>query len=466
MTHKKSLREKSYPKSPGVYFFKDAGNSILYIGKAKNLKNRISSYFSSDEMKVLQLLQQAVDIEFITTNNEIEALFLEAQLIKKHQPPFNRLLKTGNPFVYIFFSDIYPGSVEALAKSDKNSSNKKIPTISMVRTQKKKGEYFGPFLTKTDALNVINYLKKRFQLNICGKKIESGCLQYHIGICAGSCKSDFDDAFYNVRLNIARQILQHKYKDALAYLESEIKISNQNLNFERSQHLTQYHQHLAAIVETLQVLKKTKYTNIKTAVPVDEKSINPAVAPDFAKASSGSRKAMADTNNISNINLLSSLKKRLGLKKIPYTIDCFDISHMQSQSMVGSCVRFLDGKPDKKNFRHFMIKSLVEQNDYAALAEIVARRYRKVENYPDLIIIDGGKGQLSATKHLAGPAEIISISKGENRTVGLETVHFIEKNTTIDLDIHQAADRLLLQIRDYAHHFAISYHRKKQKLKI
>ena len=434
MAHTNILREKTYPKSPGVYFFKDAGNSILYIGKAKNLKNRISSYFSNDEMKVLQLLEQAVDIEFITTNNEIEALFLEAQLIKKHQPPFNRLLKTGNPFVYIYFPD------------EKNT-DKKTPTISMVRTQKKKGEYFGPFLTKTDALNVINYLKKRFQLNICGKKIESGCLQYHIGICAGSCKSDFDEAFYQVRLNIARQVLQHKYKDALAYLASEIAISNQNLNFERSQHLTEYHQHLAAIIETLQILKKTKYTNIKTAAPADEKSIK-----------------KSSIENASNIDLLSALKKRLGLSKIPYTIDCFDISHMQSQSMVGSCVRFLDGKPDKKNFRHFMIKSLTEQNDCAALVEIVTRRYRKAENYPDLIIIDGGKGQLNATKHLAGSAEIISVSKGENRTVGLETIHFIDKNTTIDLDIHQAADRLLVQIRDYAHHFAISYHRKKQKL--
>ncbi len=442
MAHITTLREKSYPKSPGVYFFKDAGNSILYIGKAKNLKSRITSYFSSDEEKVQQLLQQAIDIEFIITNSEIEALFLEAQLIKKHQPLFNRLLKTGNPFVYIYFSD------------GKNIG-KKIPAIAMVRTRssrrqghggltEKKGEYFGPFLTKTDALNVINYLKKRFQLNICGKKIESGCLQYHIGICAGSCKSDFDEKFYQVRLNIARQILQYKYKDALIYLKSEIKISNQNLSFERSQHLTEYHQHLARILETLQVLKKTKFTNIKMVAPVNEK--------------------ISNESSTSNINLLSALKNRLGLTKIPYTIDCFDISHIQSQSMVGSCVRFLDGKPDKKNFRHFIIKSLVEQNDCAALAEIVARRYRKPENYPDLIIIDGGKGQLNATKHLAGPAEIISISKGENRTVGLESIHFIHKEKMINLDIHQATDRLLLQIRDYAHHFAISYHRKKQKL--
>lgn len=445
MNHLKFLREKSYPKSSGVYFFKDTKNLILYIGKAKNLKNRISNYFSSNEEKVVELLQQTVDIEFIITNNEIEALFLEAQLIKKHQPPFNRLLKSGNPFIYIFFPD--------------NKKTEKLTTISMIRTQKKDGEYFGPFLTKIDALSVINYLKKQFQLFVCGKKIESGCLQYHIGICAGSCLSDFDKDFYQIRLNIARQILQYKYKDALAYLISEITINNQNFNFERSQHLTQYHQHLESIIETLNVLKKTKFTNIKSTCD-----------QDFVKTTSSLCKATVKTTttskNNSNVNLLSALKKRLGLTKIPYTIDCFDISHMQSQSIVGSCIRFLDGKPDKKNFRHFMIKTLIEQNDYAALVEIVVRHYRKIENYPDLIIIDGGKGQLNATKHLAGPAEIISISKGENRTVGLETIHLPDKEKTICLDIHQAADRLLLEIRDYAHHFAISYHRKKQTFKM
>src|SRR3989338_3708512 len=120
MNHIKILREKLYPKTSGVYFFKNAENSILYIGKAKNLKNRILSYFSNDDLKVLELLQKAVDIEFITTNNEIEALFLEAQLIKKHQPPFNRLLKSGNPFVYIFFP------------------HENRTTISMVRTKKNK----------------------------------------------------------------------------------------------------------------------------------------------------------------------------------------------------------------------------------------------------------------------------------------------------------------------------------------
>jgi excinuclease ABC subunit C len=419
---------QNYPSSSGVYFFKDINNNILYIGKAKNLKNRIGSYFFSSDHKVIELLKVATDIEFITTNNEIEALFLEAQLIKQHQPPFNRLLKAGNPYIYIWFS------------------TEKIPTISIVRIKKKNGEYFGPFLTKRDAQIVVEYLKKSLQLNICNKKIESGCLQYHINICSGSCKSDFDLASYTARLDIARQILDNKYEQAIKLLDDEITTSNAHLNFERSAHLATYQQHLQAIISVLKTLQTSKLTTLT----------------HFADHSSNAHQSKSLD---SNIELLSALKKRLGLKKIPYTIDCFDISHMQSQSMVGSCVRFLNGKPDKKNFRHFTIKSITEQNDYAALVEIVTRRYKKPENLPDLIIIDGGKGQLNATKHLAGSAEIISIAKGDNRKVGAETIFFPEQEKTTGVDIHQDTDRLLLEIRDYAHHFAISFHRKKQTLK-
>ena len=428
------ITHTNFPKSPGVYFFKDTNNAILYIGKAKSLRNRIGSYFSSSDYKVIELLKQAVDIEIITTNNEIEALFLEAQLIKQHQPPFNRLLKAGNPYIYILFS------------------NDKRPTISIVRTKKKAGEYFGPFLTKKDALFVVEYLKKSLQLNVCNKKIDSGCLQYHINICAGSCKEDFDEESYKARLDIARQILENNYTQAIKQIAGEIKISNKNLNFERSAHLAKYQQHLVAIIETLQTLHTTKFTNIPAYAKAFQ--LHPSGYNGYTSQDLHKNPAIES----SNIDLLSALKKRLGLTKIPYKIDCFDISHMQSQSIVGSCVRFLNGKPDKKNFRHFDIKSLVQQNDYAALAEIVARRYKKIENFPDLIVIDGGKGQLNATKNLAGPAEIISLAKRE------ETIFFPDSEKTIVLDIHQATDRLILEIRDYAHHFAVSFHRKKQKL--
>ncbi len=420
------ITNKNFPSSAGVYFFKDANANIVYIGKAKNLKNRLNSYFFSSDQKVVQLLACAVAIEYIITPTEIEALFLEAQLIKQHQPPFNRLLKSGNPYSYIFFSH------EAL------------PTISVVRTKKKKGEYFGPFLTKKDAHIVVEYLKKSFQLTICTKKIDAGCLQYHINICAGSCKKDFDLSFYIMRLDIARQILNQNYQQATQQLAQEITASNQQLNFERSQHLAHYQQHLQSLITTLQTLHTTQLTDL----------------PHFANATTQEQAQLYE----SNIALLSQVKQRLGLDKIPYTIDCFDISHMQSQSIVGSCVRFLNGRPDTKNFRHFNIKSIIEQNDYAALAEIVSRRYRIKSALPDLIIIDGGKGQLNATNHLVDGTEIISIAKGDGRKVGAETIFFGNGTPPLEVDIHQPADRLLLEIRDYAHHFAITHHRKRQKI--
>lgn len=408
------LSKKQFSKKSGVYIFKGAGNTILYIGKAKVLHNRIKSYFSSDDPKVSELLQQAVDVETIETSNEDEALLLEAQLIKKHQPPFNRLLKAGNPYLYIFFSE------------------EELPKISIERIKKKKGRYFGPFLTKKEARIVFDYLLKTFQLQLCSKKIPSGCLQYHIGLCAGSCMDDFDKSFYLLRFHLAQQALDKDYAQAMQKLAHEITTASKELNFERAQHLATFQENLEAIIDKLETLKTTKLTNL--------------VKPALQKTS--------------NLELLSSLKRRLGLTHIPYTIDCFDISHMQSKAIVGSCVRFVDGKPDKKNFRHFHIKSLVEQNDYAALAEIVARRYKNPTNIPNLVIIDGGKGQLNATKHLVGDAEIISLAKRE------ETLFFPDSTKSVRLDPMIKSDALILQIRDYAHHFAISFHRKTRKLLI
>jgi excinuclease ABC subunit C len=407
------LTPQTIPYQPGVYFFKNKNHEILYIGKAKNLKNRISSYFSSHEEKVTLLVAQATEIEWIITSHEIEALLLEAQLIKQHQPLFNRLLKEGNPHHFIFFSE------------------EKIPTISIVRIKKNKGTYYGPFLSKKDALSVVQFFATQFQLKICGKKIPSGCLQYHINLCAGSCTENFDLGAYQQRLQLAKNILDKNYSATLQFLRNQIDDENKKLNFEKSQHLTQFYHHLTSLAEKLTILKTTKYTNLHE-IPVYQQP--------------------------SNLEVLTALKKRLGLQKIPYTIDCFDISHMQGQAIVGSCVRFLDGKPDKKNFRRFMIKSLIEQNDYAALAEIVIRRYRKKESIPDLIIIDGGKGQLNATKNLVSGVEIISLAKRE------ETIFFSDNRPEIILSLDKPSDRLIIQIRDYAHHFAISYHRKKRSL--
>ena len=174
---KKNLEKqiKSLPRNPGVYLFKDSHDLVLYIGKAKSLRSRVSSYLKSDDLKSCSLREISDRIDFIVTKNELEAMLLEAKLIQTHQPKFNVLLKTGQPFLWILISQ------------------ESLPELKLVRSQKQKGTYFGPFLEKDSARKVYDFLIKTFRLKLCKKKIPSGCLAYHMGICAGKCRPDFDE---------------------------------------------------------------------------------------------------------------------------------------------------------------------------------------------------------------------------------------------------------------------------------
>jgi len=385
--------------NPGVYLFKDASGEIVYIGKAKNLKKRVASYFATSyfatscfatscfsrgEAKARSIVEASAQVEQIVTGNELEAIFLEAHLIRKHQPKFNVLLKFGEPYLFILFSTT---------------------NISITRVAGGAGEYFGPFLDRGATRKVYNFLVTTFCLRVCNKKIENGCFYYHLGKCAGSCRSDFDKNGYLNRLELAKRSLKQGHKKFLKYLEEQIQENNKKLRFEKSQEFYRYHQAFTKI-----------FSSIKA-----ERSV--------------------------------TAKKRL--KKFHCkTIDCFDISHKQGFHIVGASVRFKDGKPDKSNFRHFKIKTLDGQNDYAALQEIVGRRYKNESDIPDLVLIDGGKGQLNAVKKILTNAQIASIAKRE------ETFFSQEFPAGRKLDIHDRDDALLIEIRDYAHHFAISYHRK------
>src|SRR4030095_1012830 len=173
--------EKLIPKLTGVYLFKDASNAIIYIGKAKNLHLRVNSYFKkyTADWKVKQLIDEYADVDYILTPTETESLLLEADLVQKHKPKFNVLLKEGQPFLYILFT------------------HNETPTVELVRNKKQKGTYFGPFLQKTPARKTYHFLMQTFKLNLCNKKIDLGCLDYHIGNCAGSCRPDFDTTDYH-----------------------------------------------------------------------------------------------------------------------------------------------------------------------------------------------------------------------------------------------------------------------------
>jgi excinuclease ABC subunit C len=413
---------KALPAAPGIYLFKDTTGMVIYIGKAKSIKNRVSSYFLKQytDWKVKSLMAEQADIDFILTKNETEALLLEAQLIKEHKPKFNVLLKEGQPYIYLLFTQENPSQ------------------LTIVRNKKAKGTYFGPFLEKIPARKTYNYLIKTFQLQWCNKKVEHGCLDYHLGRCAGNCRPDFDQDGYLFRLSLAQELLNNKSDSFKHMLEEKITEYAKNLEFEKAKHLRDYLENIDHIFNTLHVhFYETKFARqvYAATTPVD------ALPDDYDE-------------------IASELQELLSLEKAPITIDCFDISHFQGASHVGSCVRFARGKPDKNNLRRFRIKTVAHQDDYAALQEIVSRRYRDTKYFPDLIVIDGGKGQRNAILSLL-PIEkrknCVSLAKRE------ETIFCEAYPEGIRLDLQSDAGRLLIALRDYTHHFAISYHAKKRK---
>lgn len=406
---------KSFPKAAGVYLFKDAHNSVIYIGKAKNLHNRVSSYFrrQNTDWKAHALVAECADVDFVTTKNETEALLLEAQLIKEHQPKFNVLLKSGQPFVYLLFTAAT------------------LPTLQVVRNKKEKGTYFGPFLHKIATRKVHQFLMNTFRLNVCNKKIPNGCLDFHLGRCAGSCQEQFDTADYLVRLELAKQALKKDHKNFTATIKQQIVQYNSALAFEKSKQLVDYLENMELIFETI----NTKFSEDKYDARIFELLVPRQPEDDYFEVTG------------------PAIQQLLQLHEIPLKIDCFDISHFQSSYLVGSCVRFTAGQPDKNSFRRFKIKSLQQQNDYAALQEIVARRYKTEEDLPDLIVIDGGKGQLSAALMVAPDVPCVSLAKREER---LFCAAYPEG---VVLDVQTPAGKLFIALRDYAHHFAITYHR-------
>ncbi len=424
MTHTNSRTTyKQLPTSCGVYLFKDEHHNILYIGKAKSLRDRVRSYFnpSNTDTKVHELINAYDHIEHIVTNTEKEALLLETRLIQQYQPPFNRLMKDGQPFAYILFTKDVP------------------PQMTLVRNKKDKGIYFGPFLNKKSARATSYFLQKTFNLYHCNKKIEHGCLRYHIGTCCGSCKPDFDKNEYLLRIALAKDALKQHKQSFIKSLKAQISVYNEQFEFEKARNLTRYINDVDQIFATLKLhFNATNFINAIARATVNEH-----------------HEKVAHNSEEHTLLLQELLQSDTPIN----TIDCFDISHFQSLSLVGSCVRFTNGKPEKKKFRHFNIKNINQQNDYAALHEIVQRRYKNGD-YPDLVLIDGGKGQRNAVRELIPDhVPLASLAKRE------ETLFCTAHPEGIKLNQQNDGHRLLLQLRDYAHHFAITFHRLKRSQK-
>lgn len=524
MSDKTSLVDKikRLPQASGVYLFKNESGEIIYIGKAKNLRLRVSQYLSSldHSLKTKLILDDSVDVEFETTDNEVSAMLLEAKLIQSHQPRYNVLLKTGQPFLYLMIT------------------LDKLPELKLVRNKRKKGTYFGPFIEKGPARKVFSFLEKTFKLKLCKQKIEQGCLYYHMGICSGFCRPDFDERGYRERLELARKALQQGHKKFLQTLLDEIARENKNLNFEKSRELYTYYQAFDRVFESLDtkptdvewvgkkaiwaftsdqralyvfeeqanVLKEkyvfyfpfsepeegllseraweyleSVYRTIRPPVliltnfTVDESRLetfkqflklwHDMTLPDIIAQPRGGHyerlvrlaSVQADEKFKKKMSLGKALQMLLKLSKQPQTIDCFDISHKQGIWMTGSCVRFSDGMPDKDKFRRFKIRTVEGQDDYASLREIVQRRYGFEHDLPDVILIDGGKGQLNAVQDLYPQAVFVSLAKRE------ETIFSRSFPQGKVLDQTNYAAHIIIALRDYAHHFALSYHHVLEK---
>lgn len=527
---------KTAPKQPGVYVFKRHDGAVMYIGKARVLRARLQSYLAgyAGEWKATSIIDSSDSIEWHVTDNELAALLLEAQLIQSYQPPFNVLLKTGQPYIYFVIT----------SSGSSVGHGVKLPIFELARTKTKKGIYFGPFIDKGAARSAFRFLQETFRLSLCSRSIAGGCLAYHLGRCAGSCKSDFDEKAYRARLELVRKALQSKPQDMMDEIDEQIVASNSALSFERSAQLAAYKQALSRVYASLAtgfnrptsiqrlaekdiwiwrgpegenpfgylflfreqrgVLKKERIlcvpmmeddyhqelsnylfsyyrlyrpspqvlvsdaiidSNMLASFAVEwhqlsySVTVNAPSRPEHAEIMIHAQ-AYADAEYLRPEKIAQQLRQFLKLKRAPRRIDCFDISHKQGHAMVGSCVRFTDGRPDMSAIRHFHIKTVEGQNDYASLQEIVQRRYKTIDDLPDLIVIDGGKGQLSAVRAvidemLVGTdVGLVSLAKRE------ETVYSAQFPEGKVLTGSLVAHGSLVALRDYAHHRAISFHRK------
>lgn len=505
------------PKKPGVYHFYDENDNIIYIGKAKDLKRRVSSYFSKNHtrLKTKKLVSKIVDIKCIIVETEIDALLLENNLIKKHQPRYNILLKDDKSYPWICIK------------------KESFPRVFQTRNVVKDGsEYFGPYMS-TYVVNVLlDFFSELFYDN--GFDPDSYINR--------NLKEKSEEK-YNRVISEIKQVLKGDIKDLINRLEKKMMVFSSKMDFENAQKIKEKigllnnYQSKSAIVSskisnvdvfsicsektfsfvnylkitngavvlshTVEIKKKLEekdedilefvitdlrkrfnsvskeifcsiyvddvWGNIKLSVPKigdKKKLIDLSLRNAKYMQLEKKKRAILDKENKEKNSALHKLKEDLHLKLIPSHIECFDNSNLQGSNPVAACVVFKNGKPYKKDYRLFNIKTVVGPDDYKSMEEVVYRRYSRVLKeglpIPQLIIIDGGKGQLSsAVKSLKklkldGKIAIIGIAKR------LEEIYFPNDSTPIYLDKKTNSLRLIQQLRNEAHRFGINHHRKKR----
>ncbi len=421
----KRLLEKlnTLPDLPGVYKFLNNKSEILYIGKALNLKKRITSYFQSDisqRPRIVQMMPLVFNFEVIETNNEIEALILESALIKKYKPYFNTQLKDDKSYAWIYIN----------SKDD-------IPTVKIVRTIKKgeysRGKLFGPYPSGLSVKRVYTYLRKLYPFCTCKNKDCASSLYFHIGLCPGPYAGAITKKEYRKNINSIIRILSGKQQNHIKRLEREMKRYSKNEEFEKA---TQLRDRINDLKYIGQDIDFTYYDDTES----------------YESRRSKARKSS-----------FNSLSIELGISKLQ-RIECYDISNIQGKHAYGSMVVAIEGKLDRTEYRIFKIKGLDTPNDFKMLKEVLERRFKHSENLPQLVLIDGGKGQLNSVKStIPESISLMGISKGrylKRRGKTLLDEYWIFNGKEI-LRVDIESPEILIDLRNEAHRFAISHFRKK-----
>jgi excinuclease ABC subunit C len=510
------------PDNPGCYIFSNEEGKTIYIGKAKNLKKRVKSYFQKKglEPKTEKMVREIRSFEFIVTNNEVEALILESTLIKKHTPKYNIELKDAKSYAFIRMTEeTYPRLV-----------------IARQRDLKSKGEFFGPFVSAAARDYVLVVLNKTFQLRTCKRLPKKACLRHHLNLCHAPCIGNITVTDYRERIKRARLVLKGKTQELVKQITEEMKQASEQLNFEYALELRNQTEAIKRLQEKQNMDRRKKYNedvihyvikngtvylalfNVYKGTLENKKAFqfdspdgeffeefllqyysendipNELILPeeiaeplrDYLEMKAGKRVTVTVPQRgekkqllelvLKNIELtffgdlekLKDLKSKLKMQEIPEVIECFDISHIAGTAMVASMVQFRNALPDKNNYRRYRIKTVEGIDDFKSIAEVVRRRYTRLKNentpLPDLILIDGGIGQLNAAtaeiKALQLKIPVISIAKR------FEEIYVPGTDEPLVLSHKTKALQLLQQIRDEAHRFAITYNRLLRKKKL
>jgi excinuclease ABC subunit C len=530
------LQLKTLPNNPGVYQFYDSADKILYVGKAKNLKKRVSSYFNKNHEygKTRVLVKKIVRIEHIVVPTESDALLLENNLIKKYRPRYNVLLKDDKSYPWICIK------------------NERFPRIFPTRKLIKDGsEYFGPYTSMKTVRTLLDLIKSVYPLRTCNydlseEKINAGkykvCLEYHLGNCKGPCEGFQNLEEYERQVVDIRQIIKGNFKSSLHYFKTQMKALAAEMKFEEAQQIKEKidvlenYQVKSTIVNpkinnvdvfsiisdeafayvnfmqishgsivgshTVEIKKKLEEKDedllqlaiveirdrfkseskemylpfkvivephLKVTIPQlgDKKKILDLSERNakFFRQERFKQISIIDPNRHTN-RIMAQMKKDIRLSEEPRHIECFDNSNIQGSNPVAACVVFKDGKPSKKEYRHYNIKTVEGPDDFASMEEVVFRRYKRLlaeeQPLPQLIVIDGGKGQLSSALKsleilgLRGKIAIIGIAKR------LEEIYFPEDPIPLYLDKKSESLKIIQQLRNEAHRFGIRLHRNKR----